>query len=204
VSLSYKFLTPTKQPAGHHMALIGFARVSTQAQDLSIQMEALKAQDCVKIFQGKHSGKADTNKEALEELLEYVRSGDVVVVTKMDRLGRSLSQVLTVLDLLESKGVTLKAIDQGIDTAKGDPLSKAMVQLLGMFAEMERNFIVSRTAEGRKASGNYGGRKPKLTPEQREEVKQRLIKGESKVKLSKAYAVSRATILNIETKELTK
>ena len=79
-----------------------------------------------------------------------------------------------------------------------------MVQLLGMFAEMERNFIVSRTAEGRKASGNFGGRKPKLTPEQREEVIQRLVKGESKVKLSKAYGVSRATILNIETKELTK
>ena len=130
------------------MALIGFARVSTQAQDLSIQMEALKAQGCVKIFQGKHSGKADTNKEALEELLEYVRSGDVVVVTKMDRLGRSLSQVLIVLDVLESKGVTLKAIDQGIDTAKGDPLSKAMVQ-----AGTEHSFIIPRQAV---SGGHFG------------------------------------------------
>jgi DNA invertase Pin-like site-specific DNA recombinase len=186
------------------MALIGFARVSTQMQDLTIQLKALEAQGCEKIFQGKHSGKADTNKQALVELLDYARNGDVVVVTKMDRLGRSLSQVLNVLDMLKDKGVTLKAIDQGIDTTKKDPINTAMVQLLVMFAEMERNFIVTRTAEGRHATGNYGGRKPKLSPEQREEVKQRLVKGDSKVKLSKAYGVSRATILNIENKEVTK
>lgn len=153
------------------MALISFARVSTQMQDLTIQLAALESHGCVKVFQGKHSGKADTNKQAIEELLDYVRSGDVVVVTKMDRLGRSLSQVLNVLDMLQAKGATLKAIDQGIDTAKNDPISKTMVQLLAMFAGMERNFIVSRTAEGRKATGNYGGRKPKLTREQRIDVK---------------------------------
>ncbi|WP_031780468.1 recombinase family protein, partial [Vibrio diabolicus] len=122
------------------MALIGFARVSTQHQDLTAQIEKLKAAGCSKIFKGKHSGKADTNKEALSKLLEYVREGDTVVVTKMDRLGRSLSQVLNTLDSLEQRGINLLAIDQAVDTSKDDPMSKAMVQLLGMFAEMERNF----------------------------------------------------------------
>tara|TARA_R110001583_G_scaffold192302_1_gene358631 strand:+ start:251 stop:817 length:567 start_codon:yes stop_codon:yes gene_type:complete len=182
------------------MASIGFARVSTQQQDLTSQLTALDAYGCSKVFQGKHSGKADTNKQALEDLIDYVRSGDVVVVTKMDRLGRSLSQVLSTLDRLKTKGVTLVAIDQGIDTTRDDPMSKAMVQLLGMFAEMERNFIVSRTTEGKNASGNFGGRKPKLTKAQINEVRNKLTQGISKVLLSKEYGVSRSTILNVSRK----
>jgi DNA invertase Pin-like site-specific DNA recombinase len=179
------------------MSLIGFARVSTKQQDLTIQLEKLASYGCTKIFQGKHSGKADSNKQALEELLNYAREGDTVVVTKLDRLGRSLSQVLNTIDSFNSGGVKLVAIDQPIDTSSNDPMSKAMVQLLGMFAEMERNFIVSRTSEGKAQSGNYGGRKPKLTEEQRLEVKAKLSQGISKVALSKEYNVSRATILNI-------
>lgn len=179
------------------MSLIGFARVSTKQQDLTIQLEKLSAHGCTKIFQGKHSGKADTNKQALEELLNYAREGDTVVVTKLDRLGRSLSQVLNTLDSFNNRGVKLLALDQPVDTSRDDPMSKAMVQLLGMFAEMERNFIVSRTSEGKAQSGNYGGRKPKLTEAQRLEVKAKLSQGVSKVALSKEYDVSRATILNI-------
>ncbi|HHF3124217.1 TPA: recombinase family protein [Vibrio diabolicus] len=181
------------------MSLIGFARVSTQQQDLTTQLEKLTAYGCVKIFQGKHSGKAETNKQALTELLAYVREGDTVVVTKLDRLGRSLSQVLVTLDELKSKSINLVAIDQAIDTSKDDAMSTAMVQLLGVFAEMERNFIVSRTTEGKALSGNYGGRPPKLTKEQRKEIKTKLKQEVSKVALSKEYKVSRATILNIET-----
>lgn len=180
------------------MALIGFARVSTTEQDLTTQIKALEAQGCEKIFQGKHSGKAETNKKALSDLLSYVRSGDTVVVTKIDRLGRSLSQVLASIDELRQKEVNLIALDQGIDTSKDDPMNTAMVQLLGMFAELERNFIVSRTQEGKKNSGNFGGRKPKLSTTQRKEIKDKLKQGVSKVKLSKEYGVSRSTILNIE------
>lgn len=182
------------------MALIGFARVSTQQQDLTTQLKALESFGCEKVFQGKHSGKEETNKQALADLLNYVRSGDTVVVTKLDRLGRSLTQVLVCLDTLKSLDVSLIALDQNIDTTKDDPMSKAMVQLLAMFAEMERNFIVSRTSEGKAASGNYGGRKPKLTPEQEKEVQDKLSQGVSKIKLSKEYDVSRATILNISRK----
>ena len=180
------------------MALIGFARVSSVSQDLGSQVKALEEYGCEKIFKGKHSGSADTNKQALEELLAYVRSGDTVVVTKIDRFGRSLSQVLTTIDELTARGIKLVAIEQNIDTSNSDPMSKAMIQLLGMFAEMERSFIVTRTQEGKKASGNYGGRKPKLTEEQHIEIKKKLKAGVSKVKLSKEYSVSRATILNIE------
>ena len=183
------------------MALIGFARVSTNQQDLTLQVERLTEYGCEKIFQGKHSGKEESNKQALASLIDYVRSGDTVVVTKLDRLGRSLSQVLNCLDTLTDKQVGFVAIEQGIDTSNNkDPLSKAMVQLLGMFAELERNFIISRTSEGKAASGNYGGRKPKLTNEQEQEVLTKLSQGVSKVLLSKQYGVSRATILNISRK----
>jgi DNA invertase Pin-like site-specific DNA recombinase len=180
------------------MSLIGFARVSTVSQDLTEQLAKLNSYGCEKVFNGKHSGKAEANKHALDELLAYVRSGDTVVVTKIDRFGRSLSQVLSTIELLNTKGVNLIAIDQNIDTSNQDPMSKAMVQLLGMFAEMERNFIVTRTTEGKIASGNFGGRKPKLTPDQKNDIKAKLSNGTSKVKLAKEYAVSRATILNIE------
>jgi DNA invertase Pin-like site-specific DNA recombinase len=180
------------------MALIGFARVSTNQQDLTLQVESLTDYGCEKIFQGKHSGKEESNRQALASLIDYVRSGDTVVVTKLDRLGRSLSQVLNCLDTLTDKQVGFVAIEQGIDTSnKKDPLSKAMVQLLGMFAELERNFIISRTSEGKAASGNYGGRKHKLSQEQRKEIANRLVQGDSKVSLSKEFGVSRATILNI-------
>ncbi len=183
------------------MELVGFARVSTSQQDLTTQLDSLKAHGCHRIFAGKHSGKEEANKDALAALVDYVRSGDAVVVTKMDRLGRSLSQVLTCLDTLKKKGVGFIALEQGIDTTKSDnAMSTAMVQLLGMFAELERNFIVSRTSEGKAASGNYGGRKPKLTPEQEQEVITKLSQGVSKNSLSKEYGVSRATILNISRK----
>ena len=180
--------------------LVGYARVSTLEQDLDVQHEKLKEAGCKRIFGGKHSGKAETNKKSLEELLDYVRDGDTVVVTKLDRLGRSLSQVLNVLDALSSRGVRFKAIDQNIDTVNDDPMSKAMVHLLGMFAQMERDFIVSRTTEGKKATGNYGGRPSKLTKEERLEIVKALKAGVSKVKLSEKYGVSRATILNVESK----
>ncbi len=183
------------------MALIGFARVSTNKQDLTSQLESLTNYGCEKIFQGKHSGKEESNKQALASLIDYVRSGDTVVVTKLDRLGRSLSQVLVCLDSLKEKQVGFITIDQEIDTTKSDsPMSRAMIHLLGMFAELERNFIISRTSEGKAASGNYGGRKPKLIKEQEQEILTKLSQGVSKVILSKQYGVSRATILNISRK----
>lgn len=180
------------------MSLVGFARVSTAAQDLDLQVKSLEAIGCSKIFQGKHSGKAESNQAALEKLLDYVREGDTVVVTKLDRLGRSLSQVLKTLDHFQANGIGFKCLDQNIDTTENnDPMAKAMIQLLGIFAELERNFIVSRTQEGRKATGRLGGRPPKLSDDQKGLIKQAFEAGESKAALSRQYGVSRITIKRI-------
>lgn len=177
------------------MTLIGYARVSSQNQDLRYQLDKLKEAGCKKVFSGKHSGKADTNKEQLEALIDYVREGDVVLVTKLDRFGRSLSQVLNALDRLTEKGVALKALDQPIDTSASDPMSKAMVHLLGMFAEMERNFIATRTTEGRIKSGRLGGRPKSLTEEQRSVLVKEFHNGSSKASLAIKFGVSRATVM---------
>lgn len=176
------------------MTYIGWARVSSQGQDLSQQVKRLKEYGCKKVFQGKHSGKADTNKEALESLLAYVREGDVVVITKLDRLGRSLKQVLNVLDQLKEKQVNLIALDQPVDTTNDNPMAQAMTQLLGVFAELERSFIVSRTQEGKAASGRYGGRPKKLNKQQISEVNSRHAEGETIAGLARHYCVSRMTI----------
>lgn len=152
------------------MAKIGYGRVSTQQQDLKEQLDALKAFGCQKIFAGKHSGKAKENQEQLDEMLSYVREGDQVVVTKLDRLGRSLSQCLKVLDIFKEKNIGLIALNQSIDTTKRtDPMTTAMIHLLGLFAELERNFIVERTQGGKAvkiAKGDtnaIGGRPKKLS-----------------------------------------
>ena len=175
--------------------LIGWARVSSLGQDLAGQVQALEAAGCKKIFQGKHSGKAESNQAALEKMLAYLREGDTLVVTKLDRLGRSLRQVLAVVDQLKEKQVTLRALDQGIDTTRSDPMNTAMLQLLGMFAEMERNFIVERTWAGKESSGNFGGRKPKLSPAQKAEIQALHAQGASKTQLAKQFGVSRMTVM---------
>lgn len=183
------------------MAKIGYARVSTVKQDLSEQITALEKFGCEKIFSGKHSGKAENNEEQLNELLSYIREGDIVIVTKLDRLGRSLSQCLKTLDFFEEKKIGFIALDQGIDTTKRkDPMAMAMVHLLGLFAELERNFIVERTQGGKLAkveSGNLkaiGGRPKKLSENAEERLAKDILKGDSINELAKKYEVSRATI----------
>ena len=183
------------------MAKIGYARVSTTKQDLSEQIAALKKFGCEKIFSGKHSGKAENNEEQLNELLSYIREGDTVIVTKLDRLGRSLSQCLKTLDYFKQNKIGFVALDQGIDTTKRkDPMAMAMIHLLGLFAELERNFIVERTQGGKLAkieSGDLkaiGGRPKKLSEKAEEKLAKDILKGGSINELAKKYEVSRATI----------
>ncbi|WP_129582311.1 recombinase family protein, partial [Rodentibacter caecimuris] len=90
------------------MALVGFARVSSLEQDLTEQVNALNKAGCERIFEGKNSGKKESNADRLKELQDYVREGDVVVVTKLDRLGRSVTQVLTVLDSFRERKIGFK------------------------------------------------------------------------------------------------
>lgn len=177
------------------MALIGFARVSTLEQDLSVQIRSLTDYGCSKIFQGKNSGKEERNEERLQNLLDYVREGDIVVVTKLDRFGRSLRQILNVLAIFREKQVGLKTLDGMIDTTMGEnPFSMAQIQLIGAFAELERNLIISRVIEGKKAKGMLQGRPEKLTSEQFKEFKKDVVKGLSLSALQKKYNLGRATV----------
>lgn len=183
------------------MAKVGYARVSTLKQDLNEQIAELEKFGCTKIFSGKHSGKPEQNEEQLNELLNYIREGDVVVVTKLDRLGRSLSQCLKVLEELKSKNIGFIALNQGIDTTKKtNPMTTAMIHLLGLFAELERNFIVERTQGGKAAriaagdSKAVGGRPKKLSDKSVKSLIKDLKKGISLTEATKKYAVSRATI----------
>lgn len=183
------------------MAKVGYARVSTLKQDLNEQISALEKFGCTKIFSGKHSGKAEKNEEQLNELLNYIREGDTLVVTKLDRLGRSLSQCLKVLDFLLENKIGFIALNQAIDTTKRkDPMAMAMIHLLGLFAELERNFIVERTQGGKLAkieSGNssaIGGRPKKLSQKDEEKLLKDIKKSYSINILANKYNVSRATI----------
>ena len=104
------------------MALIGFARVSTVGQSYEEQIKQLEKIGCFKIFVGKNSGEKGKNRARLDELLNFVRDGDTIVVTKLDRLGRSTSQILSLYEELENRGVGLKSLDGAIDTEKkSDP-----------------------------------------------------------------------------------
>lgn len=180
------------------MALVGYARVSSIQQDLTEQLEALKAFGCEKIFSGKHSGKAKDNQEQLNKMLDYIREGDTVVVTKVDRLGRSLNQVLNVLEEFKRQNIGFVAIQQNVDTRKqSDPLAMAMIQLLGIFAELERSFIVERTQEGirakREAGEKCGGRPAALTESKLKQFKADAESGLSLSVLGHKYKISRAT-----------
>jgi DNA invertase Pin-like site-specific DNA recombinase len=100
------------------MAFIGFAGVSTKEQDLSAQIEQLQAAGCDEIFSGKQSGASHENERKLDELIRYIRQSDTVVVTKLDRLGRSLKMVLDTIDKIHQKNATLKTLDGAIDPSK--------------------------------------------------------------------------------------
>lgn len=184
----------TKIRTGGNMALIGYARVSTADQDLSAQLEALTTAGCQKIFYGKQSGKSDGNKNKLAELLHYVREGDTVVLTKLDRMGRSLNMILVTIQQLQEQGVQVKTLDGQVDTTSDNAMQRAMTQLLGVFAELEHSIIVDRLQSGRERTGNKGGRKSTLSDSQRSDIKKRLANGSSISALAREYATSRATI----------
>lgn len=199
------------------MAKIGYARVSTTKQDLSEQIIALEKFGCEKIFSGKFSGKAQDedletiltrvkqNKVQLNNMLNYVREGDIVVVTKLDRLGRSLIQCLKMLDYFKQNKIGFIALDQGIDTTKNkDPMAMAMIHLLGLFAELERNFIIERTKSGKLAkieAGHLkaiGGRPLKVTEKIRSKIYKDFSEGMSIREAVEKYALSKATIARLK------
>ena len=148
------------------MAKYGYARVSTTDQDLTVQREALAAAGCGTIREEKASGASRKGRSELETLLEFLREGDTLVVTRIDRLARSMGDLQDIVRTLRQKGVDLAATEQPIDTATA--AGKAFLDMLGVFAEFETNLRRERQMEGiakAKAAGKYKGRKPSVDTE---------------------------------------
>ncbi|WP_175990486.1 recombinase family protein [Bacillus sp. Marseille-Q1617] len=137
---------------------IGYARVSTQDQSLDLQMDALQKAGCEKVYSEKVSGMKD-DRQKLKELIDYAREGDVLVVYKLDRLGRSTKKLIELTDELENRGIELVSIRDNIDTTTA--VGKAMFRMLAVLSEMERDLISERTRAGlesARARGRKGGR----------------------------------------------
>jgi DNA invertase Pin-like site-specific DNA recombinase len=145
------------------MAVYGYARVSTTDQDLSIQEAALKAAGCAVVCSEKVSGTSRQGRTELDRLLQFIQPGDTLVVTRIDRLARSIGDLQDIVRDLKSRGVTLRATEQPIDT--GTAAGKAFLDMLGVFAEFETNLRRERQMEGiakAKAEGVYKGRRPSI------------------------------------------
>ena len=148
---------------------LGYARVSTPRQSLDAQLDRLHDAGIEKIWTDKKSGK-NTDRPGLAELLDYARGGDCIVVTKLDRLGRNLRETLNLFHELPERGIAIRTLDDPlvIDTAADDAMSRVGVALLGLFAEMERVYMLERTDRARAAALERGvapGPKMKLTAE---------------------------------------
>lgn len=158
--------------------LMGYARVSTQEQDNGAQLTALRAAGCARIFEEKASG-GRWDRPELHRLLDHLREGDVLVVWKLDRLSRSLKDLITLLEKVQLAGAGFKSLTEAIDTTT--PAGRMMMQIVGSFAEFERAMLRERTRTGLEAArkeGRIGGRRPKLTPRQQQEILQLVDSGQ--------------------------
>ena len=149
------------------MATYGYARVSSFDQDLTVQQKALKAAGCEVIRTEKATGTRRDGRTELQTLLDFLRPGDTLVVTRIDRLARSMKDLKDIVHELKAKNVSLRATEQPIDT--GTAAGKAFLDMLGVFAEFETNLRRERQLEGisaAKEAGVYKGRKPSIRPEE--------------------------------------
>jgi len=128
------------------MALVGYVRVSTAAQEGALQRDALVKAGCSKLFEDKASG-AKSDRPGLNDALAYIRAGDVLVVWKLDRLGRSLSHLIDTVTALGGRGVGFKSLTEGVDTSTSN--GRLVFHIFGSLAEFERDLIRARTGEGR-------------------------------------------------------
>lgn len=180
-----------------NMALVGYARVSTLDQDHTTQIERLEKAGCTKIFSEKKSGTTQNGRTALDECLNYIREGDTLVFTKIDRLARSSRDLQNLVHDLEEKGVSIMALDQAIDTRT--PHGKAFLGMLAVFAEFETNIRKERQLEGiakAKEEGVYTGRKP-TAQAKKGEIERLLEQGLSKPKIAEALGMSVASVYNV-------
>ena len=176
------------------MALVGYARVSTGGQSLEVQLRALA--ECNKVFQEKVSGSSDERPQ-LTLLLDYVKEGDVMMITKLDRLARNTRHLLEISEFLQHKQVALRILNLGIDTST--PTGKLMLTMIGAIATFERELMLERQAEGielAKRRGVYKGRKPTAMAKGNE-VLALVAKGLPRSEIAKRTGISISSVQRI-------
>lgn len=175
--------------------LYGYARVSTADQDLTLQEEALKAAGCDMVVSEKVTGTSREGRQELERLLLFIREGDTLVVTRIDRLARSIGDLQDIVRGLKAKGVSLRATMQSVDTSTA--AGKAFLDMLGVFAEFETNLRKERQAEGiakAKAAGVYKGRRPEID---RAAILRLKAEGLGATAIAKRLGIGRASVYRI-------
>jgi DNA invertase Pin-like site-specific DNA recombinase len=176
------------------MALVGYARVSTDAQSLALQIDALEAAGCQRIFTEKASG-AKTTRPELARALDYMRKGDTLVIWKLDRLARSMAQLVVTIERLEQTHIGFRCLTQPIDTTTAS--GRLVLGIFSALAEFERELIKERTNEGlaaARARGRKGGRPAVLNSEAWATVRAMLKGGASVTAAAKAAGVSRTAL----------
>jgi len=174
------------------MAAYGYARVSTADQNLDLQHAALTAAGCVAVRSETVSGTSTKGRDALRTVLDFIQPGDELVVTRIDRLARSIGDLQDVVRELKAKGATLRAIEQPIDTSTA--AGKAFLDMLGVFAEFETNLRRERQMEGiakAKANGVYKGRKPSVDAT---EIRTLRDEGMKPTAIAQRLGISRSTV----------
>ena len=174
------------------MTIIGYARVSTEDQSLDIQEAALKAAGCDVVRSEKRSGTSTAGRAELQTVLDFLRKGDVLVVTRVDRLARSIGDLQDIVRSIKAKGASLKATEQPIDTSTA--AGKAFLDMLGVFAEFETNLRRERQMEGiakAKAAGVYKGRPATIDISR---IRQMKIEGVGPSAIAKQLGIGRASV----------
>lgn len=175
--------------------IFGYARVSTTDQDLTIQRESLEKAGCKVIQEEKVSGTSMVDRDGLTNLLNFIDKDDILVCTRLDRLGRSVIDLHRIVEQLHSKGANLRVLEQSVDTTT--PEGKAFFGMLSVFAEFETSLRRERQLEGiakAKNDGKYGGRKSEISSDQVKELKN---SGMGATAISKKLSISRASVYRI-------
>lgn len=178
------------------MPLYGYARVSTGDQDLTLQRAALKTAGCEVVRAETASGTRRDGRTELQTLLDFLRPGDTLVVTRIDRLARSLKDLQDLVHELKARGVALRATEQPVDT--GTAAGKAFLDMLGVFAEFETNLRRERQSEGIKAAkarGVYKGRKPSIDPAEVRRLREQ--EGLGPAAIAKRLGIGRASVYRV-------
>ncbi|EOC9197029.1 recombinase family protein [Staphylococcus pseudintermedius] len=175
---------------------IGYARVSTGLQNLNLQEDRLNAYGCEKIFSDHISG-SKSKRPGLDKAIEFARSGDTIVVWRLDRLGRNMEDLITLVNELNERGVSFHSLEENITMDKSSSTGQLLFHLFAAFAEFERNLILERSSAGRiaaRARGRYGGRPEKLNQKDLNLLKTLYDNGMPIKTIAEQWQVSRTTI----------